>query len=73
MKRLTPAEWGRVRERVTTMSLPDRGPDAAARMAAWLEARPGNGWFYILGSTVSFGLSIDAEAFKRWMLTELVA
>lgn len=73
MKRLTPAEWGRVRERVVTMSLPDRGADETGRVIAWLEARPGAGWFYVVGSTLSFGSSTDAEAFKRWMLSELTA
>lgn len=73
MKRLTPIEWGRIRERTTTLSLPDRGPEAMAKATTWLEKRQGSGWFYVVGGMISFGLATDAEAFKRWLVAETTA
>ncbi|MNL13552.1 hypothetical protein D3C87_1344610 [compost metagenome] len=68
MQRLTPIEWARTRDKVLTLSVPDRGPEVARRMVEWLEARPGSGWFYARGDNFYFGAAADAAAFKQWLV-----
>jgi hypothetical protein len=70
MKQLTPAEWARMRDRIITFSLIDRGPLVRTRMIAWLAARPGDGWFYAMADHFHFGQAADAEAFRQWMTRE---
>lgn len=72
MKRLTPIEHAKAKGKVVTLSLPDRGSAVTARMTAWLEKRPGDGWFYARGDNYYFGAAADATAFKQWMMSELV-
>jgi hypothetical protein len=68
MKQLTPTEWAKVRERIITLSLPDRGPVVRAQWIAWLSAQPGSGWFYPMVDNVHFGSKADADAFRHWMM-----
>lgn len=72
MRRLTAIEHARTKGRIITMSMPDRGPDARARIVAWLEARTGSGWFYARGDNYYFETQTDASAFKQWMMSEMV-
>jgi hypothetical protein len=73
MKQLTSAEWARVRDRTVTLSLIDRGPVVRARLIEWLIARPGAGWFYVMGDNFHLGAQSDADAFRQWMMRDLVA
>ena len=73
MKRLTPLEHARTRDKTTTMSTPDRGPEARARIIAWLEQRDSTGWFYASGDNFYFSLSADAQAFKQRLIAEMTA
>ena len=73
MKRLTPIEHARIKGRTITMSMPDRGPEARARILAWLEQRPGDSWFYAKGDNYAFETAADAAAFKQWLMSALAA
>lgn len=73
MKRLTPLEHARTRDKTITMSTTDRGPEARARTIAWLEQRPSDGWFYASGDNFSFSTSADANAFKQRLMAEMTA
>lgn len=68
MKQLSPTEWARMRDRITTFSLPDRGPLVRARWVEWLKARPGSGWFYPMADHIHFGAQADADAFRHRMM-----
>lgn len=68
MKQLTPTEWARVRERIITLSLPDRGPVVRAQWIAWLSGQPGQGWFYPMVDNFHFASKADADAFRHWMM-----
>lgn len=68
MQKLTQTEWARTRDKITTLSLPDRGPVARGKMIEWLEARPSAGWFYIMADNFHFGSSFDADAFRQWFM-----
>ena len=69
MKRLTPIEWGRTRDAMAHLSIPDRGPLERQRLIAWIEARPGDGWFYVSGDIFHFGSQTDATAFRLWLFS----
>lgn len=71
MRRLSPIEHARTRDRVVTMSLPDRGPEARSRNLVWLEQRAGEGWFYAKDDHYAFGAQADATAFKQWLISAL--
>lgn len=71
MQRLTPIEHARIKGRTITMSMPDRGPEARARILAWLEQRPGDSWFYAKGDNYAFETAADAAAFKQWLMSAL--
>ena len=73
MKQLTSPEWARMRDRTVTLSLVDRGPVVRARLVEWLVARPGPGWFYVTGDNFHLGVQADADAFRQWMMRDLVA
>lgn len=73
MKRLTPIEHARAKGRSVTMSMPDRGPEARAKILAWLEKRPGDGWYFATGDNYAFSTPADAAAFKQWLMSALVA
>ena len=73
MKQLTSAEWARTRDRTVTLSLVDRGSVARGRLVDWLIARPGSGWFYVMGDSFHFGGQADADAFRQWMMRDLAA
>lgn len=55
------------------MSMPDRGPEARAKILAWLEKRPGDGWYFAKGDNYAFGTPADAAAFKQWLMSALAA
>lgn len=55
------------------MSMPDRGPEVRARILAWLEKRPSEGWFYAKGDNYTFGTAADAAAFKQWLMSAIIA
>lgn len=69
MKQLTATEWARVRDRIITLSLPDQGPGVRAQWIVWLAAQPGSGWFYPMVDNIHFGSQADADAFRRWMMS----
>lgn len=73
MKQLTSPEWARMRDRTITLSLVDRGQAARAQMVEWLIARPGAGWFYVMGDNFHLGAQADADAFRQWLIRDLVA
>ena len=73
MKRLTPIEHARAKGLSVTMSMPDRGPEARARILAWLEKRPGDGWYFAKGDNYAFGTPADAAAFKQWLMSAVDA
>jgi|SynMetStandDraft_2_1070026.scaffolds.fasta_scaffold00007_102 hypothetical protein len=73
MKRLTPIEYARVKGRSITMSMPDREPEARARILAWLEQRPGDNWRHAKGDNYAFETAADAAAFKQWLMSALIA
>nr|WP_313416799.1 hypothetical protein [Brevundimonas diminuta] len=73
MKRLTPIEHAKAKGKTVTMSMPDRGPDARARILSWLEKRPSDGWFYAKGDNYTFGTPADAAAFKQWLMSATTA
>lgn len=73
MQRLTPIEWGRAKGPIAHMSIADRGPVERQRLIAWIEARPGHGWFYVSGDTFHFGSHIDATAFRTWLFGQPVS
>ena len=50
------------------MSMPDRGPEARAQILAWLEKRPGDGWYFATGDNYAFSTPADAAAFKQWLM-----
>lgn len=68
MKQLTPTEWSRMRDRMTSLSLPDRGPVVRGHWVEWLATQPSSGWFYAMADTIHFGSQADADAFRRWMM-----
>ncbi|MBJ7509715.1 hypothetical protein [Brevundimonas sp.] len=68
MKQLTPTEWARTRDRIVTLSMPDRGPVARSQWAAWLTERPGQDWFYPMADHIHFGAQADADAFRQWIM-----
>lgn len=68
MKQLTPIEWARTRDRIVTLSLPDRGPVVRSHWVAWLISRPGSGWFYPMADHIHFGAQVDADAFRQWVM-----
>ena len=70
MQRLTPIEWGRAKGPIAHLSLPDRGPIERQRIIRWLEARPGNSWFYVSGDTFHFGSQVEATAFRAWLFSQ---
>lgn len=72
MNRLSPLEHAKAKGKMITMSVSDRGPAARERMIAWLDRRPGAGWFYVQGDNFYFGVQADATAFKQWLMSELV-
>jgi hypothetical protein len=69
MKRLTPIEWALAKGPISHLSLSTR--DVAAEIA-WLETRPGAGWFYVTGGSFHFGSSTDAADFRRWVATRAI-
>lgn len=71
MKRLTPLEHARAKGKIIAMSTSDRGPEARARMIAWLEQRPSDGWFYASGDNFYFSAAVDANAFKQRLIAEM--
>ena len=58
----------KVRERIITPSLPDRGPVIRAQWIAWLSSQPGQDWFYSMVDNFHFGSKSDADAFRHWMM-----
>lgn len=68
MKQLTPTEWSRMRDRMTSLSLPNRGPAVHAGWVAWLIGHPGASWFYPMADNIHFGSRADADAFRHWMM-----
>jgi hypothetical protein len=73
MKRLTPIEHAKAKGKPVTMSMPDRGPEVRAQILAWLEKRPGDGWYYAKGDNYAFGTPADAAAFKQWLMSAAAA
>ena len=71
MKRLTPLEHARAKGKIIAMSTSDRGPEARARMIAWLEQRPSDGWFYASGDNFYFSAAVDANAFKQRLIPDI--
>ena len=70
MKRLTATEWALTKSRAAHLNLADPGPAMRTRMVEWLEARPGDGWFYTTGTNFHFSSSVDATAFRMWVVNQ---
>lgn len=68
MKQLTPTEWSRMRDRMTSLSLPNRGPAVHAGWVAWLIGHPGASRFYPMADNIHFGSQAEADAFRHWMM-----
>ncbi len=67
MQRLTSIEWARAKEPISHLSVADRAADKRVKMIAWLDARPGSGWYYVTGDNYHFGSQTDATAFRQWL------
>lgn len=63
-------EWALARGPISHLSLSAPDSRALARMIAWLDARPGGGWFYVTGGNFHFGSATDAAEFRRWVSDE---